>query len=211
MKRLLYFPLLALAATALAACGGGGGVPITSFPAPTVTTQALTKTDYITKADAICAEANAALGSLPASDAATLAGQQVDVYQNLVDQLDGLGVPTEDQTTLQQFLSAEKTILENQKSIQLAQQRGDTSGSSQFTSAISAAETEAKTAATSYGFQECGKGAVASPGATAPGAGTSGPPAAPQAPATPPAGTPGGGGTPPAGGGGGNSGGVGAP
>ncbi|MDX6633550.1 MAG: hypothetical protein QOG09_823 [Solirubrobacterales bacterium] len=219
MKRPALAALLALSSLALAACGGDNGVPITSFPTPTVATQALTKTDYIAQADAVCAEANAALGSLPATDAATLATQKVDISQNLVDQLDALGLPTEDETTLQRYLDAENQILDNQKKIQLAQQRGDTSTTATFTTAISTAEADAKAAAESYGFQECGKGATASATTTTPGAVTT-TPAAPTQPTTPPAGTGNGtgnqGGTAGNGGGngnggGGNSGGVGAP
>jgi hypothetical protein len=215
MKRVLCTGFLALAPLALTACGGDNGVPITSFPTPTVTTQELTKTDYITRADAICSEANAALGSLPASDAATLAAQEVDITQNLVDQLKALGIPSEDQITLQQYLDAEQEILDNQKKVQLAQERGEAS-TAEFTTAIATAEAAAKTAAETYGFQECGTGATTA-GAPAPGTATQAPatPApTPAAPATPPTGgggTGGGGNAGGGGGGSGNSGGVGAP
>jgi hypothetical protein len=214
MGRLLATSALALTAAALSACGGGGGIPITSFPTPTVTTQALTKTDYITKGDAICAEANAALGNLAAADAATLASQKVDITQNVVDQLTSLGTPTEDAAILQEFLDAETEILDNLQKIQLAVERGDTAGTGTFDAAITAAEARASAAATSYGFQECGTassggGVVTPPSSGAPSTGTPAPTPAPTP--TPPTGGAGaGGGTGGGGAGsGGGSGGVG--
>ena len=215
MKRVLCTGFLALVPLGVTACGGDDGIPITSFPTPTVTTQALTKADYITKADAVCAEANAALGSLAAADAATLATQQVDIYQNLVEQLNTLGLPTEDQVTLDQYLAAIQEILDNQEKITLAQERGDTTSTAEFTTAIATAQSAAATAAETYGFNECGAGATAT---TTPAPGTGEPAPAPTAPTTPPAapapgtgGGTGGGGTGGGGGGGGGSGGVGAP
>jgi hypothetical protein len=198
MKQLLAIGTFALSAAVLGACGGDNGVPIQAYSQPPVTTQALTKTDFIVKADAICTEANSALGSLPAADAATIAGQQADITQNVVDQINALGAPTEDQTTLQQFLDAQNEVLDNYKKIQLAQARGDSDTLSQLNQAASAAKARAEAAATAYGFQECSKGASAPPTT---GTGTT----APSTPAPTP--TP----TPPAGGGGGggNSGGVG--
>jgi hypothetical protein len=171
MRRAFAIAGFALSATALGACGGGdNNVPLQSYSVP-VTTQALTKTDFITKADAICAEANSALGSLPSADAATIAGQEADITQNVVDQINALGAPSEDASTLQQYLDAENEVLDNYKKVQLAQARNDTTTLSTLNQAIDAAKARAEASATAYGFQECSKGATAPPpttGGTAP-------------------------------------------
>ena len=60
-----------LAALALAGCGGGGGGDTTAAAPATAeeTTPALTKEELITQGDAICAEVNAAVGTVVASEA----------------------------------------------------------------------------------------------------------------------------------------------
>ena len=90
--------LLVSAALLLAACGGGGdeeaAAPSTEAPTEVV----LTLDELISEADGVCAEVNAAIGTIDSSEAAdeTLrAAQRADIYQGLADRLEELGTPSD--------------------------------------------------------------------------------------------------------------------
>lgn len=90
--------LLVSAAILLAACGGGGdeeaAAPTTEAPTEVV----LTLDELISEADGVCAEVNAAIGTIDSSEAAdeTLrAAQRADIYQGLADRLEELGTPSD--------------------------------------------------------------------------------------------------------------------
>ena len=74
----LFSLALPLAALAIAGCGGGGGGDSTASTAAAGDreTTALTKAELIAQGDAICAEVNAAVGTVGASSAET--GSQAD-------------------------------------------------------------------------------------------------------------------------------------
>src|SRR4051794_32083255 len=99
MKRSLLPPTVAclVAALLLAGCGGGGGEDTTAAaPATTEeTTPTLSKQELIAQGDAICAEVNAAVGTVVSSEAES--GQQVsqeaDLYGGMVERLQALGTP----------------------------------------------------------------------------------------------------------------------
>lgn len=101
-KRLPILALLvlfALAPIGLSACGGSDGddspAPVTEAP---VTATELTQADLVSTGDGICAEVNAAIGSIQASDIsddATKATQVADLYAGLADSLEGLGSPSD--------------------------------------------------------------------------------------------------------------------
>jgi hypothetical protein len=84
----------------ISACGGGDDE---ETPAPTATTTtteetvALTKDDLISQGDDVCAEANAALGSIASStaDDTTKSSQVSDIYDGIAQQLGDLGTPTD--------------------------------------------------------------------------------------------------------------------
>ncbi len=90
--------LLASAAILLVACGGGGEeeatVPTTDAPAEVV----LTLDELIAEADGVCAEVNAAIGTIDSSEAADetmRAAQRADLYEGLADRLEELGSPSD--------------------------------------------------------------------------------------------------------------------
>ncbi|MFI5027955.1 MAG: hypothetical protein ACHQCF_03115, partial [Solirubrobacterales bacterium] len=58
-----------IAALALAGCGGGGGEETTAAPVTTTEPQSLSKAELIQQGDGICAEVNAAVGTVEASEA----------------------------------------------------------------------------------------------------------------------------------------------
>jgi len=213
MRRLRLFLVSALvtgAGLTVSACGGDSSpeVPIV-VPTQTTTASAGSKEDFITQADAVCEEANAAISQFAAAgQGLTEADQIADLRQGVVDELNALGPPDDDRQTLDQFLTGMEQTVEAGKKIALAQDRGE--DTAQFESELDAARSEAETAASAYGFKECGQ-PISSSGATGgsdTGAVAPSEPAAPVAPAPTDPGSAGG--TGDTGGGSGDTGGTGA-
>jgi hypothetical protein len=151
----------------LAACGGDGDDTTTPALTPTVETpQNLSKAEFIQQGDGICAEVNAALGTLTSAgtDVSAAASQRADLYEGMIDRIRGLGKPS-DETGLDDFLNAGDDLVAAEKA------------GSDTASALA----DFQSAASDYGFQDCGQGPSApSTSATAPSA-----PGAPVAPVTP--------------------------
>jgi hypothetical protein len=154
----------------LAACGGGGDAPITPVDATTDTTPQLSKREFVERADAICAEANAAIANLATSgvtDPTLLVVQEREITSGMLGSVRTLGVPSGDEATLSAYFAAvqnQVTILERQQG---ALQNGDTAAAAAFGAELSAADFEALTAAQEFGFQRCGQeGEVLVPGPT---------------------------------------------
>jgi hypothetical protein len=148
-------PALPLAALALAGCGGGGGEESTAATAPT-TTSAISKEELISQGDGICAEVNAAVGTVAASEAETSSRitQEADLYTGMVERLKGLGEP-EDAAGYSEFIAAADELSQAQSNAKLASEREEEAG-------LESAETEAasalsafQSAASSYGFEKC--------------------------------------------------------
>jgi hypothetical protein len=214
--RRAFVPVAAMgAALALAACGGDSS-PETPIAVPTETQPSQGKTEFIAQADSICAEANSSIEQFAASgQGLTEADQIAQLRQGVVDQIKQLNPPSD--PTLDQFLNAVSDQVTAGKKIGLALQRGE--DTTQFESELDNAKTQAETAASSYGFKECGKpitsssssssGSSRSSSSSSSSSGTSGGTVAPSAPSTaaPPSSGGTGGGTSGSGTGGGTSGG----
>jgi hypothetical protein len=207
-----FIPVAAVgAALALSACGGDSS-PETPIVAPTTTQPSLDKTQFIAQADSICAEANASIEQFAAAgQGVTEADQIAQLREGVVDQIEELGPPADDRTTLDQFLAAMADQVAAGEKIGLASQRGE--DTTQFETELDAAKSEAETAASSYGFKECGSPisssgtSPSSPSSAGSAAGTGGT-VTPSAPSTEvPSGTPDSGGTPGGAGTGGGTGG----
>lgn len=162
-------------AALLAGCGGGSDSTESGPVTTAATTTALTKAELIEQGDAICAEVNAAVGTVGASSAETSSptAQAADLYSGMIASLKNLGVPQEaDGYT--EFTAAADELATAQGEVKLASERGDTPG-------LEAAESNASTALASfqeeaqgYGFKECGEGPSAPSTTTAPEAGGTG-------------------------------------
>ena len=129
---------LAVAALGLgfAACGGGDDEETPAPAATTTTTEetvALTTNELINQGDEVCAEANAALGSIETStaDETTKSSQISDIYDGIAQQLGELGTPTDGDPPTDVIAAA--------------QDLADGTGST----------TEFTTAAEEYGFGDC--------------------------------------------------------
>jgi hypothetical protein len=207
--RHVFLPVAAVGAVlALSACGGDSS-PEQQIVVPTDTQPSLDKAQFIAQADSICAEANASIEQFAAAgQGVTEADQIAQLRQSVVDQINELGPPSEDRTTLDQFLNAMTAQASAGEKIGLASERGE--DTSQFETELDTAKSEAEAAASTYGFEECGSPISSSSTSSSSAGGTAdtGGTVTPTAPSTPaPSDTPDSGGTPGGSTGGGSTGG----
>jgi hypothetical protein len=185
-----------VAVLALSACGGDSS-PEQQINVPTETQASLDKAQFIAQADSICAEANASIEQFAAAgQGVTEADQIAQLRQGVVDQINELGPPSEDRTTVDQFLNAMTAQVSAGEKIGLASERGE--DTSQFETELDTAKSEAETAASTYGFKECGSpiSSSSTSSSTAGGTADTGGTVTPTAPSTPaPSDTPDSGGT----------------
>ena len=158
MSRLgIYFGAVALSALAFAGCGGDDetteSAPVETAEAPA----ALAKEELLAQGDAICAEVNAAVGTvgLTSSEAGGQSGQVAELYTGMVERLKGLGAPSDDSAGYEEFIGAAEQLAQTQSNVSLAAERGEdaalVSAESEASSALSAFQSAAET----YGFEEC--------------------------------------------------------
>ncbi len=167
-RLLLTLPLVALV---IAGCGGGDDDETTAA-APletTETTAALNKEELIAQGDAICAEVNAAVGTLGSTSSAVEGetSQVAGLYSGMVERLQGLGAPSDDSEGYAEFISAAEALAQAEENVELASAREDAE-------ALTGAEAEASTAldsfqsaAATFGFEDCAE----APAAPVPGGG----------------------------------------
>ena len=175
-----------VAAFALAACGGDDSPeqPIV-IPTEASTTGSLDKADFIDEADAICAEANATIQEFADSgQGVTAAGEIADLRASVIADIEDLGLAADDRETLDEFLAALEAQVEAGEKIALALDRE--TDTLEFENELTAAKSEAATAAAAYGFEECGAETTGSSSSSTAGATDSSSGAvAPAAPVTP--------------------------
>jgi hypothetical protein len=184
--RHVLVPVAAVAAGfALSACGGDSS-PETPIAVPTDTQPTLDKTQFIAQADSVCAEADASIEQFAAAGQGLTEAEQIaQIREGVVEQIRQLDPPDQDRTTLDQFLKALTDQVAAGQKIGLALQRGE--DTAQFETELDSARSAAESAASTYGFEECGSpisssgASPTSPGATAGTDGT----VSPSAPATP--------------------------
>ncbi len=156
-KLLFALPIVALA---IAGCGGGGDDSTVSAPATTeATTTALSKAELIEQGDAICAEVNAAVGTVGASSAETgsPAAQVADLYSGMIASLKNLGTPAE-ADGYAEFSSAADELSTAEGEVKLAAERSDAPGLETAESNASAALSSFQEVAEEYGFEDCSEG-----------------------------------------------------
>jgi hypothetical protein len=156
MWRLRYLFVLVAAVgtgTVLSACGGDSS-PETPIVVPTETTQQATgKTEFVAQADSICAEANSSIEQFAAAGQGESEADQIaQLRQGVIDSIKQLNPPTD--TNLDAFLNAMSDQVSAGQKIGLAVQRGE--DPTQFETELDTAKSEAATAASAYGFKECG-------------------------------------------------------
>ncbi len=160
-KRCLTVAALPLAILGIAGCGGGNDSgETTPVVTTTPTTTALTQEELIAQGDAICAEVNAAVGSISASSASGAGGQTAQtagLYVGMVESLKRLGTPTETDGYAE-FSAAADELSQAEGEVKLAAERADSGALSTAESNAASALTSFQSAAQSYGFEDCGQG-----------------------------------------------------
>ncbi len=164
----LVFPLAALA---FAGCGGGDGG---TTAAPVATTEAattLTKQELIAQGDAICAEVNAAVGTVVASEtkSSDQVSQAASLYGGMVDRLQALGTPDEAEG-YEEFATAAEELAQAESDAELASERGDDEALATAQAKVSTALESFQETASAYGFEACAE-APSAPEVTTGGAG----------------------------------------
>jgi hypothetical protein len=152
-------PLTALVAFAIAGCGGSGSDSTASTPSTTTeAAPTLSRADLISEGDAICAEVNAAVGSIAgsSSEASSQTGQVADLYTGMVEKIKGLGTP-EESTGYTEFITAAEGLAKVEGEAKLAAERGDTAGLEEASAKAGSALEEFQSAASGYGFEKCGE------------------------------------------------------
>ncbi len=165
-----FLAALPFAAIAIAGCGGGDDSSSTvAAPAPATTVPpALSKEELIDQGDAICAEVNAAVGTVSSSstDSTSQVAQEADLYGGMVERLKGLGTPDET-AGYPEFIDAADELAQAESDAELASERGDESGLVAAQEAASSALASFQSAAQAYGFESCGEGPSAPVSSTA--------------------------------------------
>lgn len=149
-----------MAALLVSGCGGGGGDDSSESTATTTAApRALSKAELIEQGDAICAEVNAAVGSVGASgtENSSPASQAADLYSGMVASLNNLGTPSETDGYAE-FSGAAEELAKAEDEVKLASERGDTAGLEAAESSASEALTSFQNAASEYGFKDCSEG-----------------------------------------------------
>jgi hypothetical protein len=152
--RLVFVPVAAVGAgLALAACGGDSS-PETPIVVPTETQQSQGKTEFVAQADSVCADANSSIEQFAAAgQGETEADQIAQLRQGVIDQIKQLNPPAD--PNLDAFLKAMSDQVSAGQKIGLAVQRGE--DPSEFETELENAKSQAETAASSYGFKDCGQ------------------------------------------------------
>ncbi len=179
-----FTPIVALLAVAALLAGCGGGDETTeSAPPTTETAAAVTQAELIERGDAICAEVNAAVGTVGAStETGSVAAQAASLYSGMVDSLKGIGAPQETEG-YPEFIAAAEALSTAEDEVQLASEREDTAALESAESNASSALASFQAAADEYGFEDCSEGPSAPVSAgTTPESGETGSAEAPEEP-----------------------------
>ena len=145
------------AALVIAGCGGGDDDGDTTAAAPVTEAPAtISKEELIAQGDAICAEVNAAVGTVNAgeTDTAERVGQAAELYGGMVDRLQDLGEP-EEAAGYEEFTAAADTLAQAQSDALLAAERGEEAGLAAAQEEADSALASFQEAASDYGFEDC--------------------------------------------------------
>lgn len=149
----------ALAALVIAGCGGGGDETETTAPTAEEPT-ALTKEELIEEGDGICAEVNAAVGALTASETSEAsAGEETEkvanLYTGMVERLQELGTPEDDDGSYSKFMEAAEELAKVEGEAKLAAEREDLEAIGEANGEAEVALEEFQSQAAIYGFEDC--------------------------------------------------------
>ncbi len=162
-RRLLA--ILPLVALAIAGCGGGDGDDSTTAAAPEITeaTTSLSKEELLTQGDAICAEVNAAVGTVgsTSSGASGQAAQVAGLYGGMVERLKDLGAPSDETTGYPEFISSAEALAQAESNVKLASEREEGEALSEAETEASSALASFQSAAITFGLEDCAEAPAA--------------------------------------------------
>ena len=155
----------AIGVIAIWSAGCGGDDATTSSVTSSTTTGAggVSKDEFITAADARCAEANAAIANLTSdgSGSSTALQQQEDITKQTLKGLQALGKPDDPDGSLSDYYVAVKEQISVLGQQQSALASGDSATVESLSVQLDQAESDAQTAGESFGFDECGQSGTA--------------------------------------------------
>ncbi|MEX2447755.1 MAG: hypothetical protein WD404_03310 [Solirubrobacterales bacterium] len=167
MRRLaIYFGAVGLVALALAGCGGGDDETTDTAAATTEAPAALSKEELIAQGDAICAEVNAAVGTVGSTSGEGQASQVAGLYSGMVERLLGLGTPSDGSAGYDELIGAAEQLAQAEGEVATAADAGEDAALVNAESEATEALAEFQSAAEAYGFEQCSEG----PRAVTPGA-----------------------------------------
>jgi len=168
----LALPALLALVLVVSGCGGGGSTSTTTAKKPPAEEAAvkLTKGQFISQGDAICAEVNTAVGSVgeSAAEASSQTTQIANLYSGMVQSLQRLGQPSEIEG-YSEFMGAAEQLAMVQNEVKAAAERENVALLEEASQAAVPAVEEFQQQAAIYGFKECSEGPHAP--AVAPAAG----------------------------------------
>jgi hypothetical protein len=160
--KLLVLALPALLALVFVAsgCGGGGSSSTTTAKKPKgETAPKLSKGQFISQGDAICAEVNTAVGSVGESAAETSSQttQIANLYSGMVQSLQRLGQPSEIEG-YSEFMGAAERLAMTENEVKAAAEKENLELLEEASQEAAPAVEEFQQQAAIYGFNECSEG-----------------------------------------------------
>jgi hypothetical protein len=161
--KFLVLGLPALLALVFVACGcGGGGSSSTTTakkPPKEETASKLTKGQFISQGDAICAEVNTAIGSVQASaaEASSQTTQIANLYSGMVQSLQRLGQPSEIDG-YSDFMGAAERLAMAENEVKAASEQENPALVEEASQTAVPAVEEFQQQAAVYGFEDCSEG-----------------------------------------------------
>ena len=123
--------------------------------------QTLSRSEFVSKADAICSKYDKRLEALPEpksiDDVGALADKAIPIVEDGIGELDDLDPPEELKGRVDRWLDLNKSELENFKRLRDAARKGDATRTQSLATQISATEKQADAAAREIGLKECGQ------------------------------------------------------
>jgi hypothetical protein len=148
------------ASLGVVACGGDDDAPIVPVEEQTAPSDQLSQEEFIDEADAICEEGNIAIANLAdtsTGDPTTALSEERELVGGMLDQLNALGTPSEDESTLDEFIDAVEELADNLDKQELAAERDDATSLAELETEEATIRTGVAAAAEDYGFKECGE------------------------------------------------------
>jgi hypothetical protein len=157
---LLVLPALLVLVLVASGCGGGGSSSTTAKKPPKEETVAkLSKGQFISQGDAICAEVNTAVGSVQesAAEASSQTVQIANLYSGMVQSLQRLGQPSEIEG-YSDFMGAAERLAMTENEVKAASEKENPALVEEASQAAVPAVEEFQQQSAVYGFEECSEG-----------------------------------------------------